>query len=217
MSTHPVDLPEAVWRTVSLQGADGQAWADGLGGLQSDADRGALLVERLGGCLAETGLSLQAQTALLCRTLQDAWIVPACTDGLLSGAAKARDLFQFIQTLWEALKAPWSRVVLDTALECARRREQAYDSEACVLVHGDCHAHNALRVPLTSNDQGSGYKFVDPDGLFAERALDLGILMREWTPPASAADVLALERFQEKCVRFSARKARQTKDREPFQ
>ena len=28
--------------------------------------------------------------------------------------------------------------------------------------------------------EGNGYKLIDPDGLFYEKAYDLGVLMREW-------------------------------------
>ena len=45
----------------------------------------------------------------------------------------------------------------------ATEREAAYDPNNSVLVHGDAHSHNALR----SFDKKGGYKFVDPDGLFA--------------------------------------------------
>jgi streptomycin 6-kinase len=67
-----------------------------------------------------------------------------------------------------------------------------------VLVHGDAHGANTLRVPGTSE-----YRFVDPDGLFAEPACDLAVPMREWSTellgsgePARAA--------RERCVRLSA-------------
>jgi streptomycin 6-kinase len=58
-----------------------------------------------------------------------------------------------------------------------------------VLAHGDPHPGNALQVP------GGGprrFKFVDPDGLLIERAYDLGVLMREWTPELLAGDPYAL-------------------------
>ena len=45
-----------------------------------------------------------------------------------------------------------------------------------MLVHGDVHQWNALRTP---ERDGPGWKLVDPDGLLAEPAYDLGILMRE--------------------------------------
>ena len=43
-------------------------------------------------------------------------------------------------------------------------------------------------------DGTPGYKFVDPDGLFAEPAYDLGILMRGWNEELLAGDTLALGR-----------------------
>jgi hypothetical protein len=41
-----------------------------------------------------------------------------------------------------------------------------------VLVHGDIHEWNALASK-------SGYKLIDPDGLFAEPEYDLGVIMRQ--------------------------------------
>lgn len=39
-------------------------------------------------------------------------------------------------------------------------------------MHGDVHQWNALQSP-------TGFKLVDPDGLFADPEYDLGVLMRE--------------------------------------
>jgi len=45
-----------------------------------------------------------------------------------------------------------------------------------VLVHGDAHNGNILQVETSSERM---FKFIDPDGLIAEPAYDLGVLMRE--------------------------------------
>lgn len=44
-----------------------------------------------------------------------------------------------------------------------------------VLLHGDAHGGNTLKEL-----SGNGFKLIDPDGIFYEKAYDLGVLMREW-------------------------------------
>jgi hypothetical protein len=51
-----------------------------------------------------------------------------------------------------------------------------FDPARSVLVHGDAYEWNTLRAPSSA----TGFKFVDPDGAFTERAFDLAIPMREW-------------------------------------
>jgi streptomycin 6-kinase len=64
------------------------------------------------------------------------------------------------------------------ALNFAERRRAAFDPAEAVLAHGDAHEWNTLSAP----DSPTGFKFIDPDGAFAERAFDLAIPMREWSP-----------------------------------
>lgn len=160
-----------------------------------DAQRGAMLLQRLGAQLAESGLPVPAQLAVMCETLQKAWDVPAC-EGLVSGAEKAAALADFIEETWRAAARPCPRVVIDTALSHAETRRRAFDPAQTVLAHGDAHAWNALKDP-----NGPGYKFVDPDGLTIEPAYDLGISMREWTAELLAGDPLSLGR--ERCRMLS--------------
>jgi streptomycin 6-kinase len=137
---------------------------------RDDADRGALLMERLGRPMYEFGLPLMRRLEILCATAARIWRrAPDC--GLPTGAEKARWLADFIVKLWEELDHPCSEGAVDQALACARRRERAHRDERAVMVHGDIHQFNALQ----SND---GFKLVDPDGLLAEAEYDLGILMR---------------------------------------
>jgi streptomycin 6-kinase len=137
---------------------------------QFDADRGALLMERLGRPMFELSLPLSRRLESLCDTAARIWR-PAPDCGLPSGAEKARWLADFIGTLWEELDHPCSEAVVDHALVSARRREQAHRDEKAVLVHGDVHQLNALEAD-------GGFKLVDPDGLLAEAEYDLGVLMR---------------------------------------
>jgi streptomycin 6-kinase len=135
-----------------------------------DADRRALLMERLGRPMFELNLPLDRRLELLCATAKRVWR-PASDSGLPTGAEKARWLTNFIVTLWEELDHPCSEATVEHALACARRRELAHRDERSVLVHGDVHQLNAL-------ESGEGFKLVDPDGLLAEAEYDLGVLMR---------------------------------------
>ncbi|WCO65195.1 aminoglycoside phosphotransferase family protein [Iamia majanohamensis] len=139
--------------------------------LDDDPDLGALLLERLGPSLHALGLPLARRQQVLCDTARRVWRpAPGC--GLRSGADKARWLVDHITTSWEELDRPCSEAAVDHALGCAARRVAAHDDERAVLVHGDVHEWNALR-------SGDGFRLVDPDGLLAEPAYDLGVLMRE--------------------------------------
>ena len=139
--------------------------------LRSDAARGALLLERLGPSLHDLGLPLTERLVILTAAASRVWR-PAPDAGLPTGADKGRWLADFIVATWHELDRPCSARVVDHALACAERRIAAHDDERAVLVHGDVHEWNALR-------SGDGYKLVDPDGLHAEAAYDLGVLMRE--------------------------------------
>ena len=139
--------------------------------LQSDVERGAILIERLGRPLCQLGLPLEQRLAILCDAAQRVWR-PAYGSNLPTGADKARWLIDFIEANWEDLNHPCSRRAVEYSLQCAERRAIAHDDERAVLVHGDVHQWNALEA-------GDGFKLVDPDGLIAERECDLGVLMRE--------------------------------------
>jgi streptomycin 6-kinase len=109
---------------------------------------------------------------------------------LTTGAEKAAWHVGFAPDTWEAAGRPCSERLLDTALACAQRRGAAYAPEASMLLHGDPHEANALADP----DVPGAFRFVDPDGLFAEPAFDLGALLRDWTDDLLAGDPLALGR-----------------------
>jgi streptomycin 6-kinase len=139
--------------------------------LAHDAERGALLLERLGPALWQLPIAVRDRHEILCATAERLWRrAPGC--GLPTGAEKGRWLIEFITTTWEALDRPCAESAIDEAVRCARRRIEAHDDERAFLVHGDVHQWNALRAD-------DGFRLVDPDGLLAEREYDLGILMRE--------------------------------------
>jgi len=158
----------------TLLAAEGRRYARLL---DLDEGRHAMLQERLGPSLCESGVPVPARVEILCATLRSAWEMPV-PPGLQAGAEKARWLSGFIAATWEELGRPCSRSVVERALAFAEDREAAFDPAASVLVHGDAHDANALRAPGPTRGRRARDKLVDPDGLLAEPAYDLGILMR---------------------------------------
>ena len=141
--------------------------------LRADAARGALLLERLGRPLVDLGVPIVRRHEILVATAARVWRpAPGC--GLPSGADKGRWLVDHVTKAWAALDGPCSERALEHAVACAERRIAAHDDERAVLVHGDIHQWNALEAPDTG-----GFKLVDPDGLLADAAYDLGVIMRE--------------------------------------
>lgn len=137
----------------------------------SDESRGAMLMERLGRPLGSFEMPTERRHEILTAAASRLWR-SAPEVQLPTGADKGRWLVEFITETWEALGEPCSKAAVDHALQCAERRIAAHDDATAVLVHGDVHQWNALQA-------GNGFKLVDPDGLTAEPAYDMGILMRE--------------------------------------
>lgn len=141
--------------------------------LRSDAARGAMLLERLGPALVDLNLPIGERLEILATVATDFWRpAPEVDLGLRTGDEKGRWLVGYITEMWEALDDPCSERVIDHALACAERRIAAHDNERAMLVHGDVHQWNVLQST-------AGFKLIDPDGLLAEPAYDLGVLMRE--------------------------------------
>jgi len=139
--------------------------------LRSDSARGALLMEALGASLNDLRLPIRRRLEILSDAARQVWR-PAPDCGLPTGADKGHWLIDFIETTWASLGGPCSRRAVDHALECASRRVAAHSLDTAVLVHGDVHQWNCLVA-------GDGFKLIDPDGLLADPAYDLGVLMRE--------------------------------------
>jgi streptomycin 6-kinase len=156
--------------------------------IEYDEGYNALLLERLGESLANSNLTVSQQIEVLCQTLQEAWIPLESSEGLMTGADKARSLSDFIKFAWRDLGNPGAEITKALALAFALEREAAFNPNHCVLVHGDAHSFNTLR-----SFEGKGrYKFVDPDGLFAEPAFDLAIPMRDWNDELLEGDPVTL-------------------------
>jgi streptomycin 6-kinase len=91
---------------------------------------------------------------------------------LPTGAKLAEQYADRLPILWEQAGRPCSPATVADALDCMNRRRLAHDDRSAVLVHGDIHEMNALQASDRS------YKLIDPAGLRAEPACDLGTIVR---------------------------------------
>lgn len=130
-------------------------------------------MERLGRPLNRLGYSVYEQLRIICSALQKTWKIPATAAGLSIGSVAW--FREFIGETWEKLEHPCPRKVIEQAFSYLQSREEAANPEEFVLLHGDAHARNTLKEL-----SGEGFKLIDPDGIFYEKAYDLGVLMREW-------------------------------------
>ena len=179
-------FPKADRELSLLQAANGRGYARLL---RYDTNSGAMLLERLGPQLAELGLPITQQIRIICQTLEQAWMPLPPGLRFPTGAEKASQMSSYISTIWPRVGRPCSEKVIEVALRFAEARRDAFDPANSILAHGDPHAWNTLL------DRGTNEcKFVDPDGLFIERAYDLSISMREWSAELLAGDPVALGR-----------------------
>ena len=147
--------------------------------LRSDPTRRAMLLEELGPSLASRRRSVPDQLRCLADTLALAWQDPGRTRPR-PGQDKASGLARLIRQAWHRLDQPCSVRVVDQALAYAERRTAEADRDLAV-VHGDPHPGNLLAVPHPRPGADTGYVFVDPDGFVADRAYDLGVVLRDWS------------------------------------
>jgi streptomycin 6-kinase len=161
-----------------------------------DADRGALLLERLGDSLWVEARSLRDQGRVLVPLLEDAWRVPLTCGRPFEG--KARGLLSILADLGPRYGAGHEGV-LGVAREYAEWL--AASEQAEVVCHGDPHAGNVLR-------SGAGWTLIDPDGFVGERAYDLGVVIRDGCRELQAAETAAPGAahalLREESVRISA-------------
>ncbi|HIT74297.1 MAG TPA: phosphotransferase [Candidatus Avipropionibacterium avicola] len=160
--------------------------ADGLGHVQVlevDLPRQALLLERLGPSLAESGLPPEEQVDILCATLHRAWQVPRAPGReVRPEQEKAAALGRYVIDAWHQLGQPCPAAVIERAVTCAERRAADFDLASSVVVHGDPHPGNCLQALTARAGAESGFVLVDPDGFLADRGYDLGVVLRDWRP-----------------------------------
>lgn len=152
--------------------------ANGKGYCQLYADdisHRAILIERLGPRLSQSGLTPEKQMEILCNALKEIWKSPVDPLHRLDAQNKHSGFSSFIQDNWCKLNPPFSQKIVDKALCYAENLQLRTDPAKYVNVHGDAHNNNMLLIPGTQE-----YKFIDPDGLIFEKSYDVGVLMREW-------------------------------------
>lgn len=171
-----------------------------------DPEHNAILLEQLGPPLSTKVNSTHSQMHIICNTLKEAWIPLDSAHGLMTGAEKSEWLAIFITERWRMLGYPCEKSTVDRALSFTEERIDAYSPDNSVLVHGDAHGHNTLLVDLQGDDpinhpindgEAMRCKFIDPDGLFAEKACDLAVQMRDWSQELLAGDTVRL--LKERC------------------
>lgn len=143
----------------------------------------ACLLERLGRPLSDLGLQVDRQIEIVCKALTASWEIPIGEASLPPREGSVSWFRSFMEGTWQALGRPCSERVLRKATAFLHCREAQQNPAAYVLVHGDPHSRNTLQVPGAPDC----FKLIDPDGLFYEKAYDLGVLMREW-PEAYRGD-----------------------------
>ncbi|MBR5545585.1 MAG: hypothetical protein IKU70_01175 [Clostridia bacterium] len=173
----------------ALRSADGKGYcrlyADDIG-------RRAVLLERLGPRLSQSGLPPEKQMEILCKAMQEIWQSPVDPVHQKDAQNKHSGFSSFIKSAWSELNPPYSSKIVCTALHFADELQRRTDPSQYVNVHGDAHNNNMLLIPGTQE-----YKLIDPDGLIFEKSYDVGVLMREW-PDEFEEDALAKGRERSK-------------------
>jgi len=165
----PGTLRDLSFEATALRLADG----DGCARLLCvDLERGAVLLERLGAALYDVVADPGARHDVLCDVAARFWRPVGDDVDLPTGADKAREYSVLLPRLWEETGQACSRATIEDALGCMERRRRAHDDRQAVLVHGDVHDLNVLQA------SDGEFKLVDPVGLRAERACDLGTIIR---------------------------------------
>ncbi|RZU12078.1 streptomycin 6-kinase [Kribbella rubisoli] len=140
--------------------------------LAEDLDRQALLMERLGSPMYDVVADPASRHTLLCDVAVRLWRPIGADVDLRTGAMLAEQYADRLPELWEQAGRPCSPATVADALDCMDRRRAAHDDRSAVLVHGDVHEMNALQA------SDGTYKLIDPAGLRAEPACDLGTIVR---------------------------------------
>jgi len=173
--------PEFEREMTTLQIADGNGYAKLY---ELDREHHACLMERLGKSLADTGYPVTEQIRILCEAMKHAWQIPVTNEmrSLLSDGQESITWFRgYIRTTYKLHPQVCPEKVITQAMNFLDSREADFHPEEYVLIHGDVHATNAMQdLSQSDNSETPGFKLVDADGIFYEKAYDLGVLMREW-------------------------------------
>ena len=192
-----VALPEqpSAEHAAVLRVADGQGYVRVL---EAAPETGALLLERLGTSLQQSRLGVEEQVDALARTLVRAWRPPDRPP-----SDKAGSLAEGIRRFDAEVPGAAEPAVVDRALAYAAELAAA-GPENHVLVHGDPHPGNLLRVREPRPGAETGWCFVDPDPFVADRAYDLGVVVRDFSARLLADPGTATTRLWSWCRRAAA-------------
>ena len=170
----------------ALQAAKGRGYVELI---DANPEQDVLIIEELGAPIASSALTTQQQLQHITHALQLSWQAEIEPSALVHGAKKADWLYHHIQHTPTRVTGYVEKVLIHTALDHIDLRRSLWREDAFVLVHGDAHEHNTLAIRKAKGQtepqpalqtEPTGYKLVDPDGLFFEAAYDLGILLRNW-------------------------------------
>jgi streptomycin 6-kinase len=157
--------------------------------LRHDYERRAMLLERLGRPLGRLGLPIEEELDAIARTLPLGWKrVPGSR--LTTDAHKVVWLRGVIEGRWSSLGEPCTKRTVALAARYSHHREEVFDPDEALLIHGDAHPDNILE---TAPGSGS-YALIDPAGLIGEPAHDLAVPLRERTDLLLAGDCVDLLR-----------------------
>jgi streptomycin 6-kinase len=172
----------------TLLAADGRGYARVL---DHDVVDGAILLEALGEPLDETTVDVPAALDVIGRTLLEAWSLPSSDWPVPTEEEhKAAGLLRLVTRL--AVEAGGAGRAVDRAGRYAEERLGARDLSREVVVHGDPHPGNLLRVVRPRPGAASGFVFVDPDGFRCAPEYDAGVALRDWNHQlVSSADPAA--------------------------
>lgn len=168
--------------------------------LRYDRPRRAMLVERLGPPLASLGWPASRQLDILVRTAMRGWR-PVAPGQFPTEAPKARWFGDYVAATWEDLGRPCPEAVAEQAVRYAAAREAAFDPRRAVLVHGDAHPYNLLRVP----GQAGGFRLIDPEGVAADPALELGVTISHLKDGLAAREPAEARMIMTRRCRHAAR------------
>jgi streptomycin 6-kinase len=158
-------------QVAALTASNGRGYAKLL---RYNLEKRSCLLEALGKKLCDFNYSPSCEIKIICATLQESW-VKTQHSGLQNMPGVIKWFRDFIRPLWIELRRPCADRVIEYAYTILAQRETDFYPDDFVLIHGDAHNGNVLEAI-----DGS-FKLVDPDGIFYEKAYDLGVLMREWT------------------------------------
>lgn len=170
-----IDMPENLGgeflqEIAALKMVDGEGYAKLYA---YDLKRKVCLLERLGKPINQLEYSVNEQLQIICGALQKVWKFSVENVELVIGDTTW--FKEFIEEAYERLDHSCSHKVIEQALSYLKSRAESEEPDEFVMLHGDAHGGNTLETL-----SGNGYKLIAPDGIFYEKAYDLGVLMREW-------------------------------------